>query len=284
MKFLLSCKNLAALTVLIGSVSSLLTPEKLEISAAFPTNNQFGIVFNGQPNKILLKVLNLGKDPVEDVMRIHQVWNEFREIGGKERLLRKGAPVPSKRTLPPKIEPYIIPYMFSAEEREGNIGLRIWVEWSGPKGKKHQSIAYDSTVTIQEPPTRWFDPQLYVVFTMQSVLSFTLSKAFLTELYLRYHNCRILLYIILASTFGGIGYMVYSSYVVPVKPARSLKSKRSAEGSLQSSSKVSTPTGGAYEEEWIPAGHSVRSSKKTGTETGGEESSGAEGKARRRKR
>ncbi|EFP87718.1 hypothetical protein PGT21_025567 [Puccinia graminis f. sp. tritici] len=254
MNFLLSCKNLAALTVLIGSVSSLLTPEKLEISAAFPTNNQFGIVFNGQPNKILLKVLNLGKDPVEDVMRIHQVWNEFREIGGKERLLRKGAPVPSKRTLPPKIEPYIIPYMFSAEEREGNIGLRIWVEWSGPKGKKHQSIAYDSTVTIQEPPTRWFDPQL------------------------------ILLYIILASTFGGIGYMVYSSYVVPVKPARSLKSKRSAEGSLQSSSKVSTPTGGAYEEEWIPAGHSVRSSKKTGTETGGEESSGAEGKARRRKR
>ncbi|KAA1136366.1 hypothetical protein PGTUg99_028195 [Puccinia graminis f. sp. tritici] len=166
----------------------------------------------------------------------------------------QGAPVPSKRTLPPKIEPYIIPYMFSAEEREGNIGLRIWVEWSGPKGKKHQSIAYDSTVTIQEPPTRWFDPQL------------------------------ILLYIILASTFGGIGYMVYSSYVVPVKPARSLKSKRSAEGSLQSSSKVSTPTGGAYEEEWIPAGHSVRSSKKTGTETGGEESSGAEGKARRRKR
>jgi hypothetical protein len=53
MKLLLNCKNLAALTVLIGSVSSLLTPEKLEISAAFPTNNQFGIVFNGQPNKIL---------------------------------------------------------------------------------------------------------------------------------------------------------------------------------------------------------------------------------------
>ncbi|OAV96882.1 hypothetical protein PTTG_12476 [Puccinia triticina 1-1 BBBD Race 1] len=247
-------KKLATLSVLISSVSSLLTPEKLEISADFPSNNQFGIVFNGQPNKILLKVLNLGRDPVEDVMRIHQVWNEFREIGGKERLLRKGVPVPSKRTLPPKIEPYIIPYMFSAEEREGNIGLRIWVEWSGPTGKKHRSIAYDSTVTIQEPPTRWFDPQL------------------------------ILLYIILASTFGGIGYMVYSSYVVPVKPARSLKPKQSTEGSLRSSSKVATPTGGAYEEEWIPAGHSVRPSKKTGAETGGEESSGAEGKARRRKR
>jgi hypothetical protein len=46
-------KNLASLTVLISSVSSTLTPEKLEISAAFPPDNQFGIVFNGQPNKIL---------------------------------------------------------------------------------------------------------------------------------------------------------------------------------------------------------------------------------------
>jgi len=249
--------KLASLTVLlVGTASCELTPEKLEISAAFPSDNQFGIVFNGQPNKILLKVLNLGSDPVGDVMRIHQVWNEFREIGGKERLLRKGVPVPSKRLLPPKLEPYIIPFMFNAEEREGNLGLRVWVEWSGPQGKKHRSMAYDSTITIKEPPTRWFDPQL------------------------------IMLYIILGSTFGGLGYMVYSSYVVPLKPARpTLKPKRSVEGStIQSSSKVSTPTGGAYEEEWIPAGHAVRSSKKSGTETGGEESSGAEGKARRRKR
>ncbi|POW07754.1 hypothetical protein PSHT_09817 [Puccinia striiformis] len=262
MNLLANLKALATLTVLAGSVSPQLTPEKLEISAAFPSDNQFGIVFNGQPNKILqvLKVLNLGRDPVEDVMRIHRVWNEFREVGGKERLLKKGVPLPSKRTLPPKIEPYVIPYMFSAEEREGDIGLRIWVEWSGPKGKKHQSMAYDSTVTIQEPPTRWFDPQL------------------------------ILLYIILGSTFGGIGYMVYNSYVVPAKPARSLKPKPSAEAPLLSNSgnsKVATPTGasGAYEEEWIPAGHSVRSpAKKAGTGTGGEESSGGEGKARRRKR
>ncbi|KAI9620460.1 hypothetical protein H4Q26_013672 [Puccinia striiformis f. sp. tritici PST-130] len=234
MNLLANLKALATLTALVGTVSPQLTPEKLEISAAFPSDNQFGIVFNGQPNKILqvLKVLNLGRDPVEDVMRIHRVWNEFREVGGKERLLKK----------------------------EGDIGLRIWVEWSGPKGKKHQSMAYDSTVTIQEPPTRWFDPQL------------------------------ILLYIILGSAFGGIGYMVYNSYVVPAKPARSLKPKPSAEAPLLSNSgnsKVATPTGasGAYEEEWIPAGHSVRSpAKKAGTGTGGEESSGGEGKARRRKR
>jgi hypothetical protein len=77
--------------------------------------------------------------------------------------LLQGVPIPSKRLLPPKLEPYIIPYMLNAEEREGNVGLRIWVEWSGPKGKKHRSMAYDSTVTIQEPPTRWFDPQLYVL-------------------------------------------------------------------------------------------------------------------------
>lgn len=254
-----SLKYIASLTVikqsiLSGSVTGTLTPEKLEISAAFPSNNQFGVVFNGQSNKILLKITNLGRDPVEDVMRIHQVWNEFREIGGKERLLRKGVPVPSKRTLPPKIEPYVIPFLFNAEEREGNIGLRIWVEWSGPKGKKYQAMAYDSTVTIQEPPTRWFDPQL------------------------------ILLYIILASTFGGIGYVIYGSYLAPPKSTRSLKAKRSGNGSSSKTPKVSTPTGGAYEEEWIPAGHSVRSSKKSGTDSTADETSGTEEKARRRKR
>ncbi|MBW0460597.1 hypothetical protein O181_000312 [Austropuccinia psidii MF-1] len=247
--------KLVSLAVGYNVVAAVLTPEKVEISASFPLNNQFGVVFNGQSNKILLKILNLGRDPVEDVMRIHQVWNEYREIGGKERILKRSTPFASKHMLAPKFEPYVIPYHFNSEQKEGDIGLKIWIEWSGPKGPKHKSLAYDSTVTIREPPTRWFDPQL------------------------------ILLYVILCSMFGGLGYLVYVSYLLPLKATRpGLKTKRSANFSAASGPKTSTPTGGVYEEEWIPAGHSVRPSKKSGAESGGDETSGTEGKPYRRKR
>ncbi|KAI8461616.1 hypothetical protein BY996DRAFT_6654048 [Phakopsora pachyrhizi] len=188
-------------------------------------------------------------------MRIYQVWNEYREIGGKEKLIRKSNPTPSKRTLAPGSNPYKIPYFFNSEQREGDVKLKIWVEWGGTKGRKFQTVAYDSTVTIKEPPTRWFDPQL------------------------------ILLYIILGSGFGTVGYMVYVSYLKPHGTragSKLTKSKASTERLTTSVPKVNTPTGGQYEEEWIPAGH-VQSSKKPAAESG-EEASGNEGKPRRRKR
>lgn len=251
----------------LPSAFSVLTPENVEISASFPLENQFGIVFNGQPNKMMLKLHNHGKDPVADVLRIHSVWNEFRELGGKEKLLRKGNPTPSKRTLPPNTQPYSIPYHFSAEQREGNLNLKIWVEWSAVNSrKKERTLAYDSTVTITEPPTRWFDPQL------------------------------ILLYIILLSTAGGIGYMVYNSYSPNAAGRRGKTGEkvRNPVEAISNAPKISTPTGGRYEADWIPPTHSQRpGSKKSGSyiaassgaESAGEENtSGTESKARRRKR
>uniref|UniRef100_A0A0S1MJ49 Signal sequence receptor subunit alpha n=1 Tax=Phakopsora pachyrhizi TaxID=170000 RepID=A0A0S1MJ49_PHAPC len=233
MKLLKIC-GLRCMLILSGWISGwavgTLEPESVEISASFPVENQFGVVFNGQSNKIILNVNNLGKHPIDDVMRIYQV-------------------------LAPGSNPYKIPYFFNSEQREGDVKLKIWVEWGGTKGRKFQTVAYDSTVTIKEPPTRWFDPQL------------------------------ILLYIILGSGFGTVGYMVYVSYLKPHGTragSKLTKSKASTERLTTSVPKVNTPTGGQYEEEWIPAGH-VQSSKKPAAESG-EEASGNEGKPRRRKR
>ncbi|KAG0149236.1 hypothetical protein CROQUDRAFT_653801 [Cronartium quercuum f. sp. fusiforme G11] len=251
------------LAPLLPSTFAVLTPENVEITASFPLENQFGVVFNGQPNKIILKLQNHGKDPVADVLRIHSVWNEFRELGGKEKLLRKGNPTPSKRTLPPNPQPYTLPYYFSAEQREGNLNLKIWVEWSPVNSrKKERTLAYDSTVTITEPPTRWFDPQL------------------------------ILLYIIFASLAAGIGYMAYGSYLTtPVgrKSAGVNAKVRDTVDLIKNSPKVSTPTGGKYEADWIPSNHQQRPGSykvaSSGAESAGEDNqSGTESKARRRKR
>ncbi|KAH9812865.1 hypothetical protein DFH28DRAFT_978156 [Melampsora americana] len=216
---------------------------------------------------MILKLQNHGKDPVMDVLRIHSVWNEFRELGGKEKLLRRGNPTPSKRTLPPNSQPYNIPYHFSAEQREGNLNLKIWVEWSAVNSrKKERTLAYDSTVTITEPPTRWFDPQL------------------------------IFLYLILSSTVGGIGYMVLNSYSShpTARRGKGDEKNRNPIESISKTSKISTPTGGQYEADWIPNTHAQRpGSKKSGSylvtssgaESGGEENtSGTDSKARRRKR
>lgn len=93
-------------------------------------------------------------------MTIKSIESEFREIGGKERLLRKNKPTPLKGSLKGGDPPSTFPYLFSSELKEGNVNLRVWVDWTTPQGLKERTLAYDSTVTISEPPTRWLDPQL----------------------------------------------------------------------------------------------------------------------------
>lgn len=104
----------------------------------------------------------------------------------------------------------------------------------------------------------------------------------------------IFLYVIITSVVGGISYMAYTSYVTTPKVGRRSEGKiRNATEAVTSAPKVSTPTGGQYEADWIPSSHQKRPGFKkaayNGASSGGESAgedvqSGNESKARRRKR
>jgi hypothetical protein len=59
--------------------------------------------------------------------------------------------------------PVDVPYKFWSELKPQDLGLTVYVDYSNPADLdkvKHRAIAYDGTVTVQEPKGSWFDIQL----------------------------------------------------------------------------------------------------------------------------
>ncbi|KAF9060487.1 hypothetical protein BDP27DRAFT_1339627 [Rhodocollybia butyracea] len=143
-----------------------------------------------------------------------------------------------------------IPYSFYSEFRPGDLRLVIWLEHLD-EGVKHQVFVYDSIVTIVEPEGSWFDFKL-------------LST-----------------YFVVSGIFAGLGYIAYLSFVP--------QSKRPRKAAVSGPVGTVTATGaGGYQEEWIPS-HHLKSRKKSGVvssgdELSGGETSGTEGKRRKGKK
>lgn len=141
-----------------------------------------------------------------------------------------------------------IPYTFHSEFKPGDIRLNIWLEHVADD-EKYRVTAYDSIVTIVEPEVSIFDFKL------------------------------VSTYLIVAAFFGGLTYLAYLSFVPQTKITRK--------------SAVSAPVGpvtataaGGYQEEWIPEHHlkpTKSGRKKNGFASSGDELSGVESDAKKRK-
>ncbi|GAA6017819.1 hypothetical protein JCM10207_003464 [Rhodosporidiobolus poonsookiae] len=222
--------------------------EFVETVASWPKSNPFARVTNGQPTLLNLKLTNHHKAG-EDVV-VTGVKGEFREAGGKERALRKTAPLPLRAvTVAAGQSSPAIPYRFHSENKIGEVGLRVWVEWKDAKNKAHEYLAFDDIVNVVEPPSSWFDLELLSV------------------------------YAILLALLAGGGSLVYSSFFAP---SPSKKSKRSAKstGIVATSDVVDGNLVKEAEEDrdaWIPAHHKKAKGKKGGyaSATSGDESEGA---------
>jgi hypothetical protein len=56
-----------------------------------------------------------------------------------------------------------VPYKFWSELKPQDLGFTVYVDYSDASDLnkvKHRAVAYDGTVTIQEPKGSWFDIQL----------------------------------------------------------------------------------------------------------------------------
>ncbi|KAE9408447.1 hypothetical protein BT96DRAFT_954021 [Gymnopus androsaceus JB14] len=143
-----------------------------------------------------------------------------------------------------------IPYTFFSEFKPGDLRLIVWLEHLN-EGEKQRVYAYDSIVTIVEPEGSWFDFKL------------------------------ISTYLVVATIFSGLGYVAYLSFVPQSKKPR----KAAVSGPVGT---VTATGAGGYQEEWIPS-HHLKSRKKSGLASSGDElsggeTSGTEGKRRKSKK
>jgi len=130
-----------------------------------------------------------------------------------------------------------IPYSFYSEFKPGDLRLLLWLEHLD-EGQKQQVVVYDSIVTIVEPEGSWFDFKLLSTYSVVSAL------------------------------FAGLGYIAYLSFVP--------RSKRPRKAAVSGPVGTVTATGaGGYQEEWIPS-HHLKSRKKSGLVSSGDELSGGE--------
>ncbi|TXT04963.1 hypothetical protein VHUM_03783 [Vanrija humicola] len=156
------------------------------------------------------------------------------------------------------------PFQVNSEFKPQELGLTVWVDVK--HGNELSRVtAFNSTVSIVEPASSWFDPGAIFIYLVLGV-----------------------------ALFGG-AYLTFQSYF---GDASSGKKKRSgAKRAAPAPAPVAAnPDGKAYDEDWIPQQHTKKAGKKSyagaaseGLTSGGEgatsggEASGAEGKTRRRK-
>ena len=82
--------------------------------------------------------------------------------------------------------PVQIPFNFVPEFKPQELGVEFSLLVNDEQtGKKHLIHAYRGSVRVEEPPKNWFDLQLLSV------------------------------YVIVAAFIGGVGYLVYTSYINP---------------------------------------------------------------------
>jgi len=243
---------LAAFASLVAATSDpvfqagpLATELDIAAVASFPASNPFAHVVNGERNKMTLEIEN--KSPLNVTLKSAAGSIHDPDSG---KLIKNTTSLSYGVTLIAGAKT-ILPYNFNSEYKPKEVLLKIWVNYDdGSSSAPHIAMAYNSIVTIVEPPSSFFDLPL------------------------------LLSYAVLFAVLGGSGYLVYKNYA-PKSLKKAVKKQRLG-ATAPAKSTISEPVGpvkassttGGYEEEWIPAHHMPQ--KEKAKKDGGAASSGDE--------
>ncbi|KAJ5980780.1 hypothetical protein N7481_008078 [Penicillium waksmanii] len=200
--------------------------------ASFPASEIFGVkLINGRPTEALISVTNDEANPVTVNFLGGSLWNleEDSKVVRNLTATRYGVEIPagSKET---------IPYSFATEMHPQDIRLNIAAILSDSEGKFFTVQAFNGTVSVVEPETSIFDPQI------------------------------IFLYFFLLACFGGTVYFTYNVWVAPYFP-RSARVARLARSVPLAARSVPRPpvveetpnpavaSATTYNADWIPSHH-----------------------------
>jgi hypothetical protein len=253
------------------------------IDVKFPNSEVFGVkLVNGRATRASLDFTNKEPEPVEVTI-----------IGGALVTLDPLAPGAHPNTgivrnltstrysvTIPAGGKQNVPYSFTMDMNPQELRLQIMAVVQSQEGDIYQIQAFNETVSIVEPPTSIFDPQMWALIP---------SSPF----YANYYHS-IFLYFFLLAAFAGTMYFVYKTWIETLFPQarRGGKGGERAKRSSASSKKAASPldkvsavgadspavtTGAAtqnvYDESWIPEHHINRPGTKRAK-------SGASGKAK----
>ncbi|KIK96593.1 hypothetical protein PAXRUDRAFT_825780 [Paxillus rubicundulus Ve08.2h10] len=246
---------LAALVMALGASASPVesTEPEITVEAAFPQDNSFGRVVNGERNQIHLVVENLSDQNVT-----------LLSVGGSFHYPESGALLKNTTSLSyglPLLEKskLQIPYTFYSEyeSQPGDLRFNIWLEHSAGD-HKYRVTAYDSIVAIVEPESYWFDFKL------------------------------ISTYLIVLAFLGASSYYIYLAYFLAAKTKKPKRTRSEVSAPVGT---ITATGAGGYQEEWIPEHHLKKPKAKkiavaasSGDEVSGGDASTTEAKKRKNKK
>ncbi|TFK72976.1 hypothetical protein BDN72DRAFT_835634 [Pluteus cervinus] len=160
------------------------TEPEILATAAFPEDNAFGHVVNGERNRLVLTVENKSDRNVTLVGATGALHHPETEV-----LVKNLTSLPYGVLLLEGTQ-LQLPYAFYSEFIPGDLRLTVWLEHS-VDGKNYRVSAYDSIVSIVEAPISIFDLKM-------------LST-----------------YLVVAAILGGVGYSVFLTYFPAPKKKKS---------------------------------------------------------------
>ncbi|KAL2011215.1 hypothetical protein VTN00DRAFT_3933 [Thermoascus crustaceus] len=204
----------------------------VQVQTSFPASEIFGVkLVNGQPTQALISFSNEESAPITVNFIGGSLWtlNDESKIIRNLTTSRYNVEIPAGETQD-------LSYSFVTDLHPQDLRLNLATVVSDSEGKFFTIHAFNRTVSVVEPDTSIFDPQI------------------------------IFLYFFLLSCFGGIVYFFYTIWIAPYFPQKRKTGKagdarKSAGAAKKVDEQVPVPDGPAvtsattYNAEWIPAHH-----------------------------
>ncbi|CAO3622062.1 unnamed protein product [Cunninghamella blakesleeana] len=196
-------------------------PVNIEVVAEFP-DNPFGLIVNGQKNKVVLSLTN--KDAANAA--VLAVTGQLSLVDDETKIvrnltgLRYDVQIASQATAE-------VPFTFYSEFAPGELALKLFVDLLAGE-KIVRVVGYSGTVTITDPETSFLDPQL------------------------------IFLYIVLGAGALGVAYIIREAFFGGSKKKSTVKKAEPAEKPAHRDEKGQM----VLDESWIPDHHLKNQSPK----------------------
>ncbi|KAK2740129.1 hypothetical protein FQN57_006244 [Myotisia sp. PD_48] len=206
------------------------------ISTSFPGSEVFGVkLVNGQPTQAMVQFSNEEPDPVTITLIGGTLWT-LEAPGQPSMNVRNLTATPYGIEIPGNSQ-LALPYSFSVEMHPQELTLNLAAVVGDGKGNMFPLTAHNGTVSVVEPDTSIFDPQVLFLYVF-----------------------------LLACSVGSI-YVFYTLWVAPYVPQKRKSGKASDHARKSTAGQASpdspgrtavtdgTTSGKTYDTEWIPAHH-----------------------------
>ncbi|RDW78612.1 putative translocon-associated protein, alpha subunit [Aspergillus mulundensis] len=194
--------------------------------AAFPASEIFGVkLVNGHPTQALVTFTN----NEESAVTVNFIGGTLSTLDEESKLVRNLTATRYSVEIPAG-EQESLSYSFATEMHPQDLRLSLASVISDAEGRFFTVYAHNGTVSVVEPETSIFDPQI------------------------------IFLYFFLLTCFGGVVYFFYTVWIAPYFPQKrkSAKPETKNTASKKAEAPVDSPavsSATTYNADWIPAHH-----------------------------